>query len=73
MGDARTASGLVLLVSAGVFINYIDRGDLATAAPLMGMVTMPVAPAITGVLVDRTGLFDVAFTLAAAVNVQPAP
>jgi MFS family permease len=28
-----------------------------------------VAPAITGVLVDRTGLFDVAFALAAAVNV----
>lgn len=28
-----------------------------------------IAPAITGVLVDRTGLFDVAFTLAAAVNV----
>ena len=28
-----------------------------------------VAPAITGVLVDQTGLFDVAFALAAAVNV----
>jgi MFS family permease len=26
---------IVLLVSAGVFINYIDRGNLATAAPLM--------------------------------------
>jgi MFS family permease len=26
---------LVLLISAAVFINYIDRGNLATAAPLM--------------------------------------
>jgi MFS family permease len=33
--DARAASRLVLLVTAGVFINYIDRGNLATAAPLM--------------------------------------
>jgi MFS family permease len=30
-----TATRLVLLVSAAVFINYIDRGNLATAAPLM--------------------------------------
>jgi MFS family permease len=29
----------------------------------------PIAPLVTGVLVDRTGLFDVAFGLAAAVNV----
>jgi nitrate/nitrite transporter NarK len=28
-----------------------------------------IAPAITGVLVDRTGLFDVAFALAGAVNI----
>jgi hypothetical protein len=28
-----------------------------------------IAPAITGVLVDQTGLFDVAFALAAGVNV----
>jgi dipeptide/tripeptide permease len=28
-----------------------------------------IAPAITGVLVDRTGLFNVAFALAAGVNV----
>ncbi len=26
---------VVLLVSAGLFINYVDRGNLATAAPLM--------------------------------------
>jgi len=26
---------VVLLVAAAVFINYIDRGNLATAAPLM--------------------------------------
>jgi MFS family permease len=30
-----TATRLVLLVAAAVFINYIDRGNLATAAPLM--------------------------------------
>jgi MFS family permease len=30
-----SATRLVLLVSAAVFINYIDRGNLATAAPLM--------------------------------------
>lgn len=39
-GDARVslsreARKLVLLVTAAVFINYIDRGNLATAAPLM--------------------------------------
>jgi multisubunit Na+/H+ antiporter MnhF subunit len=28
-----------------------------------------IAPTVTGLLVDRTGLFDVAFALAAAVNV----
>jgi MFS family permease len=33
--DSRAASRLVLLVTASVFINYIDRGNLATAAPLM--------------------------------------
>jgi MFS family permease len=37
-GTARktpSAARLVLLVTAAVFINYIDRGNLATAAPLM--------------------------------------
>jgi MFS family permease len=29
------AARLVLLVTAAVFINYIDRGNLATAAPIM--------------------------------------
>jgi len=29
------AARLVLLVTASVFINYIDRGNLAAAAPLM--------------------------------------
>lgn len=32
---APSAARLVLLVTAAVFINYIDRGNLATAAPLM--------------------------------------
>lgn len=31
----HSAERLVLLVTAAVFINYIDRGNLATAAPLM--------------------------------------
>ena len=30
-----SATRIVLLVTAAVFINYIDRGNLATAAPLM--------------------------------------
>src|SRR5580700_608072 len=30
-----TSTRLVLLISAGMFINYVDRGNLATAAPLM--------------------------------------
>jgi len=33
--DSRAAAHLVLLVTAAVFINYIDRGNLATAAPLI--------------------------------------
>jgi MFS family permease len=33
--DSRAAAPLVLLVTAAVFINYIDRGNLATAAPLI--------------------------------------
>src|SRR6202035_801019 len=35
---SRAASGsqrLVLLISAALFINYVDRGNLATAAPLI--------------------------------------
>ena len=35
MRDSRATARLVLLVTAVVFINYIDRGNLATAAPLM--------------------------------------
>lgn len=35
MVDSRHASRLVLLVTAAVFINYIDRGNLATAAPML--------------------------------------
>ena len=35
MQDRNTSRRLVLLVTAAVFINYIDRGNLATAAPLM--------------------------------------
>ena len=35
MRSPSSAARLVLLVTAAVFINYIDRGNLATAAPLM--------------------------------------
>lgn len=35
MGKVTRPSSLVLLVTAAVFINYIDRGNLATAAPLI--------------------------------------
>ncbi len=35
MTDSRSSTRLVLLVTAAVFINYIDRGNLATAAPLI--------------------------------------
>ena len=35
MRNRLSAARLVLLVTAAVFINYIDRGNLATAAPLM--------------------------------------
>jgi MFS family permease len=31
----QSAARLVLLVTAAVFINYVDRGNLATAAPLI--------------------------------------
>ena len=34
-GAPSSAARVVLLVTASVFINYIDRGNLATAAPLM--------------------------------------
>ena len=33
--DSRTAARLVLLVTVAVFINYVDRGNLSTAAPLI--------------------------------------
>jgi MFS family permease len=32
---ATSPTRLVLLITIGVFINYIDRGNLATAVPLM--------------------------------------
>ena len=35
MADARQASRLVMLVSTAVFINYVDRGNLSTAATLV--------------------------------------
>ncbi len=35
MGRVASSPRLVLLVTSAVFINYIDRGNLATAAPLM--------------------------------------
>jgi MFS family permease len=35
MQDSNTSRRLVLLVTAAVFINYIDRGNLSTAAPLL--------------------------------------
>ncbi len=34
-GTATTAGRVVTLVAAALFINYIDRGNLATAAPLI--------------------------------------
>ena len=33
--DPKAAARLVMLVTAAVFINYVDRGNLATAAPLI--------------------------------------
>ncbi len=35
MQDSNTSRRLVLLATAAVFINYIDRGNLSIAAPLM--------------------------------------
>lgn len=35
VSDSKSPVRVVLLVTAAVFINYIDRGNLATAAPLM--------------------------------------
>lgn len=34
-GEPSSAIRIVMLVTVSVFINYIDRGNLATAAPLM--------------------------------------
>ena len=31
----RSANMLVLLLGAAVFLNYVDRGAIAVAAPLM--------------------------------------
>ena len=36
MIQKTTARGLSLLLAAAVFINFIDRGNLATAAPVLG-------------------------------------
>lgn len=33
--SSRAASGLVLLLGAALFLNYVDRGAIAVAAPLM--------------------------------------
>ena len=35
MSDSRATARAVMLVTACVFINYVDRGNLATAAPLI--------------------------------------
>ena len=35
MADSRHAARLVMLVSTAVFINYVDRGNLSTAATLV--------------------------------------
>lgn len=35
MTDSRNASRMVLLVTTAVFINYVDRGNLSTAASLV--------------------------------------
>lgn len=35
MSDATSARKLSLLLGAAVFINYVDRGNLATAAPVL--------------------------------------
>ena len=35
MRESRHATRLVLLVTAAVFVNYVDRGNLATATPLL--------------------------------------
>jgi MFS family permease len=35
MTDSRATARAVMLVTACVFINYVDRGNLATAAPLI--------------------------------------
>jgi MFS family permease len=59
----------------GVFaIPQIIAGPTATARWVgiqnaLGNVAGFVAPAVTGVLVDRTGRFDLAFGIAAAVNI----
>lgn len=59
----------------GLFaIPQILAGPRATARWVgvqnaAGNVAGLIAPAITGILVDRTGLFDVAFALAAGVNI----
>src|SRR5258708_28586707 len=35
VADSRATARVVMLVTACVLINYVDRGNLATAAPLM--------------------------------------
>ncbi|HVC01733.1 MAG TPA: MFS transporter [Steroidobacteraceae bacterium] len=34
-GSAHFSGGIVLLMALAIFINYVDRGNLATAAPLI--------------------------------------
>jgi MFS family permease len=36
LNNKATARGLALLLAAAVFINFVDRGNLATAAPVLG-------------------------------------
>ncbi len=35
MADSRNSARMVMLVTTAVFINYVDRGNLSTAAPLL--------------------------------------
>ena len=51
MRDPRSPARLVFLVTAAVFINYIDRGNLATAAPLM-QDELHLSPSQLGVLLS---------------------
>lgn len=56
--EPKRAARLVLLVTFAVFVNDIDRPNLAAAAQ-----------SVTGVLVGLTGNFGFAFALAAVVSI----